>query len=105
LLEVKTARPDNVHLIYHFHGNELEGKPTFYDNNLIPEGWRITNKETLNQEQVFSIRNATQKAKITISYTINGKQIATARQFKKERLKKALTGQGTTSLQWHFKQE
>jgi len=102
LLEVKTARPDNVHLIYHFHGNELEGKPTFYDNNLIPEGWRILNTDTLNQQQIISIQKEKQKAKITISYVINGKQIASIGQFKKERLKKALTGQGTTSLQWHF---
>lgn len=104
-LEIKTQNHDDIHLIYHFNGNQLEGKPTFFDNNLIPEGWNTLNEEITNQQQVITIQKGQQKAKLTLSYVISGKQVATAGQFKKERLKKALTGQGATSLHWHFKQE
>ncbi|MDO6506823.1 exosortase [Colwellia sp. 4_MG-2023] len=101
-IDIKIAEPDNINLVYHFDGNKLEGKPTFYDNNLIPKNWHILNTKVINQEQVISIQKGIEKAQLTISYAINGKQIATTGQFKKERLKKALTGEGSTSLQWSF---
>lgn len=104
-LEIKTQEHDNIYLIYHFNGNQLEGKPTFFDNNLIPEGWNTLNEKIIDQQQVISIQKGQQRATLKISYKINGKEIATARQFKKARLKEALSGQGATSLHWHFKQE
>jgi hypothetical protein len=102
-IDIKTAEPDSTNLIYHFHGSDLDGKPTFFDNILIPTDWHILNTTITNQQQVINIQKGIEKAMITISYIIDDKQVATAGEFKKERLKKALTGQGTTSLQWNFK--
>jgi exosortase A len=102
-LDIIAHHHDDIHLIYHFNGTELEGKPTFFDNNLIPEGWSILNKDISNQQQVIAIKKGKQRAQLSINYEISGKQIATVGQFKKERLKEALTGQGATSLHWQFK--
>ena len=102
-LDIKTAEPDSINLIYHFHGSDLDGKPTFFENSLTPKDWHILNIEVINQQQIINIQKGIEKAQLTISYIINDKKVATAGQFKKERLKKALTGKGTTSLQWNFK--
>ncbi|MDX2367582.1 MAG: exosortase [Colwellia sp.] len=104
-LDIVTKNHDDIHLIYYFNGKKLEGKPTFFDNNLIPKGWSTLNKDIINQQQVITIQKGKQRAQLRISYEISGKEIATVGQFKKERIKEALTGQGATSLHWQFKRE
>ncbi|MGL1957627.1 MAG: exosortase [Colwellia sp.] len=89
-------------LLYKFNGNSLEGKPTFFDNNLIPNGWHSIRKEFIETQQIITIQKGIKKAVLTISYEIDGKHIATIKQFKKERLKKALFGYKETTLHWQF---
>jgi exosortase A len=102
-LDIINQNNDGIDLLYHFDGTKLEGKPTFFDNNLIPEDWRILNKDIINQQQVMTIQKGNQIAQLSVSYHISDKQIATVGQFKKERLKEALIGQSVTSLHWQFK--
>jgi len=102
-LDVMTSNKTETHLVYNFNGNKLEGKPTFFDNNLIPKGWEAISTELTSEQQTITLKKYNQKALLTISYEINGKHSATIGQFKKARLKSALIGQGKTSLHWHFK--
>jgi len=92
-----------THLIYNFEGDNLEGKASFFDNNLIPKGWNVIRKEIENDQQIITIKKGSNKALLTINYKVAENNIATVSQLKKERFKAALVGQGKSSMHWQFK--
>ena len=77
-------------LVYNFSEDNLESKPTFFENNFIPKNWRVVDKVINNEEQVINIKNGLQTATITVSYEISGLKIGRSSRFKLERLKQAL---------------
>ncbi len=104
-LEIITNNKIETHLIYYFDGNKLEGKPTFYNNELIPKGWQIIEKKLTDTQQIITLKKGIEKAVLTVSYSINKKHIATVNSFKKERLKRALLGQKKSYLHWQFNKQ
>jgi hypothetical protein len=101
-VEVTSHNPTKTHLIYNFNENNLESKPTFFENNFIPKGWNIVNKKINNENQVIKIKNGLKTATVTISYEISGMKIGSPSKFKVERLKKATFGKQKTKLHWKF---
>lgn len=89
-------------LIYNFNENNLESKPTFFENNVIPKGWFILGKTIKHEEQIFKIKKGLKTATIKVSYEISGLAIGSASQFKLERLKHAMFGKSNTKLHWQF---
>lgn len=88
--------------IYHFDGSELDGKPTFYGNNMVPEGWSITEQKMLDNWQVYYIRNAKATAVVLTQYKINGEAFAKSREFKIKRIMSAMQNIKATELHWKF---
>lgn len=87
-------------ITYDFDGTDLDGKPTFFDNKLIPSGWTAKNNYLLNNWNVSIISHGRKNALVLFQYEIDNVQVATAKQFKITRLLKAISGKTHTQLHW-----
>ncbi|WP_170235771.1 exosortase [Colwellia demingiae] len=101
-VEVITNNSNKTQLVYNFSEDNLESKPTFFENNFIPKNWLIIGKVINNEEQVIKIKNGKRTAVITLRYEISGLKIGSSSRFKLERLKQAMFGQTKTKLHWQF---
>ena len=88
------------HRIYTFDGSDLDGKPTFFKNNLIPKGWHSTKTSIINNWLKQNITNGQQQATLFTHYEIDGEIIPDRTTFKIKRLIKAALGITKTSLHW-----
>jgi len=102
-VEVIKNNISDTHVIYSFNGDDLDGKPTYFDNDLIPANWRIIKKSKNERQQTYLISKGSKQAELTVSYEINGEHFGRNKAFKIARLKSALIGLGTTRLHWSFK--
>ncbi len=100
--EIVISSAKTTYIIYDFKGDNLEEKPTFYENNFIPSTWQVLTKDVYNDEQKFKIRKGLKTAIVTISFQIADKKIGSSSKFKLERLKQALFGIKNTQLHWKF---
>lgn len=101
-VEIITHNPNKTQLVYNFDEDNLESKPTFFDNNFIPKNWLIVSKIINNEEQIIKIKNGLRTAIVTVSYEISDIKMGSSAQFKLERLKQAMFGKGKTKLHWEF---
>ncbi|MCI2282214.1 hypothetical protein L3081_00855 [Colwellia sp. MSW7] len=101
-VEVITQSLTKTQLVYNFNNNNLEAKPTFFENNFIPEHWSVLSQTVKYDAQEIKIKNGTNTAVITVSYEISGSKIGSSTQFKLERLKHAMIGNDQTKLHWLF---
>ena len=90
-------------LVYEFNGYDLDQKPTFYLDSLVPEGWNEKSRAIEGHAQQLTIRKGSREAIVTASYEINNHRVPTAGQFKKLRLKQAVSGHNQTKLNWSIK--
>lgn len=88
------------HIIYRFDGNDLDGKPSFFEHQFIPDDWTVTSKKFIGDWQVFLIQKGYQKALIAISYQLGSFSTGSSRAFKMYRLKHALSSKQKTNLHW-----
>ena len=89
-------------LLYHFNGKNLETKPTFFDNEFVPEGWEVTSQDITHESNTLEVKKGLNTAIINIRYEIAGKKIGSPSKFKLERIKQALMGVKSTQLHWQF---
>jgi exosortase A len=88
--------------IYNFNGADLDGKPTFYANSLIPEGWSLKAQKEVNNWLIYTVYRGSKKALIFVKYEIADHTSTNIFKFKIKRLLKALTGINNTKLHWAF---
>ncbi len=101
-VNVITSNVKTTHLIYNFDGKNLEEKPTFFENNFIPDGWQVLAQNSTNDSTTIEIEKGLNSAVIIISYEISDKKVGSSAKFKLERLKQALVGIRATKLHWQF---
>ena len=101
-VDVITTNSTKTQLLYSFNENNLESKPTFFENNYIPKDWIVVDNVINNEVQVIKIRKGIKTATILTSYEISGLKIGSASKFKLERLKQAMFGKQKTKLHWQF---
>jgi exosortase len=94
--------PDINYLVYNFNGADLDGKPSFYANSLIPEGWSLKAQTQENNWLIYTVYRGTEKALIFVKYEIAGQTSTNTSEFKIKRLLNALTGTNNTKLHWAF---
>jgi exosortase A len=104
VVSIKTGilNSKNIYNIYYFNGNDLDGKPTFFGNKLIPKGWVVLEQKTNQHEQLFIITDNINRAILSISFEINGTFYSTKHAFKVARIKSALKGIKKSKLHWKF---
>jgi exosortase A len=101
-VEVISNTSTNTQLIYNFNKNDLESKPTFFENNFIPKNWLVVSKVINDKDQIINIQDGLKTAVITVSYEISDLKTGSASKFKLERLKQSMFGKQITKLHWQF---
>lgn len=97
-----SSENSKVNVTYHFSGTELDGKPSYYDNDLIPHGWKVIDQKNRQNVNVSRIMKGLESGIIVSSYEINNQLFSSLRAFKIARLKMALKNIGETKLHWKF---
>lgn len=93
---------NNIKLTYYFNGNELDGKPSYYENNLIPNGWKVIDQQHQPKGLVYSVSRANKEALIVANYEINQQKFSSLSAFKMARLTLAAKNISKTKLNWLF---
>lgn len=86
--------------IYHFNGSDLDGKPTFFGNDLIPKEWSSSSQIFINNWSKQEISNGREQAILFTHYKIDGIMVPDGKTFKIVRLAKAALGIIETQLHW-----
>jgi len=97
-----TGNTDISYSIYFFNGEDLDGKPSYYGNNLIPEGWSIQKQLRENNWLIYHISKRDNKALVFVKYEMSNETSTQIGQFKIKRVIKALTGNNKSKLHWAF---
>lgn len=91
-----------IELTYTFSGKALDGKPSYYENNLIPSGWKTIRQENRQNKKIHSVFKDGKSALILVSYEINKQQFSSLTAFKIARLTLAAKNINQTKLHWKF---
>lgn len=91
---------DISYFIYSFNGSDLDGKPTYYENSLIPNGWSLETTTVEDTWKVYSIFKNNKQALIFTKYEVANETSTNISDFKIKRLNKALIGINNTKLHW-----
>jgi len=102
--KISTEHADIFYSIYSFNGENLDGKPSYYQNNLIPVGWSIQKQVRENNWLIYHIYKRNIKAIVFVKYEIANETSTQIGQFKIKRIVKAFTGNNNTKLHWAFTQ-
>ena len=95
-------KEEKVELIYGFNGETLDGKPSYYENELVPSGWNTIKKEISPQWQITQVSNRRRNAIVLTRYEIDGQFIVSSSDLKLTRLLKGLQNIKQTKLHWSF---
>ncbi|MGB1262281.1 MAG: exosortase [Cognaticolwellia sp.] len=96
------SKEGEVSLTYAFNGEELDGKPSYYENELLPLGWHKVQEQMNSQWRVMQITNRQRNAIILTRYEIDGQFIVQNRHLKLARLLKGIKNIKQTKLHWSF---
>ena len=86
--------------VYQFDGYNLDAKPTYYLNRVVPEPWQIVDKNQHAQWQVLTVAQLNQRYLVATRYQVGDVQVPNRHQFKWLRIKAAIFGQNKTTLFW-----
>jgi exosortase A len=98
----KSSNDNTIKLTYAFNGEALDGKPSYYENNLIPSGWKSIRQENRQNKKIHHIFKEGKSALILVSYEINQQQFSSLTAFKIARLTVAVKNINQTKLHWTF---
>ena len=88
--------------IFNFNGSDLDGKPSYYDNNMLPEKHYLLESEIRDDWNIYFSQSLTKKSVILFKYELDSKTYTSLRTFKIARLKKALMNKNETKLHWVY---
>ena len=98
----KTTILNATHLRYSFNLHDLDSKPSYYQNDLLPQNWRIITDKSSDDHQLMAISNSNKNALLKASYLFNGERYASASAVKRARLKQVLSFPQETQIDWLF---
>ncbi len=93
---------DTVSIHYSYQCGDLDCKPTFHENNLVPNGWRIVSTDRYNDKLELVVRNRNQYAKVTAWYQLDQYRTGKASAFKLQRLKQFPFSRQEPELHWQL---
>ena len=85
---------------YSFSGYDLDSKPTFYHNKMLPDSWKINNTFPHKQWNIFEVEQKSQKSLVTTTFQVSGQLFANKTKFKIARIKAGVFGHKATQLHW-----
>tara|TARA_B110000211_G_scaffold164576_1_gene185784 strand:- start:19774 stop:21168 length:1395 start_codon:yes stop_codon:yes gene_type:complete len=93
---------NNVYLVFNFNANDLDEKPSYFANDILPKGHTAISKETQNAWSITFARSYQNKAVILHKYEIDHGTYTNLTAFKLARLKKAILNINNTKLHWIY---
>jgi len=85
---------------FEFSGSDLDAKPTFYNNKLAPDSWRVNDEYQYKQWNIIELEQHSKKSLVATSLQIKTQLFANRGQFKIARLKAGMSGTKTTKSHW-----
>lgn len=85
---------------FNFSGYDLDSKPTFYTNKVVPDSWHVVNSFQHKQWNIIELEQRNKKSMIATSLELNGQLYANKGDFKLARIKAGLLGSKATKLYW-----
>lgn len=101
-IKLHKSTDKSISLTYYFNGNDLDGKPSYYENDIVPYGWKTIDKQYHTKGLVYEITRANKQALIITNYEINEQKFSSLRAFKVARLTSAVKNIKNTKLNWLF---
>ncbi len=103
-----TQRPVTVdgnayqQLSYQYSGHYLDGKPSYYENELVPDNWQVLQRKTAGGYVSLYVTNMRtgQHAEIRYQYWFAGNTYTSLGALKKARLKRAIFADAQTRIDW-----
>lgn len=93
---------DNSYKIFHFDGSELDGKPSYYDNNYLPQGYVGTASKVTEGWNVHFAQSTTESIAILYKYEFNNTTYTNLRSLKLARIKNAILTNNETKIHWVY---
>ncbi|MBA6328710.1 exosortase [Colwellia sp. MB02u-6] len=100
--KTSVSKDKAIELTYFFSGKKLDGKPSYYENDLIPSGWQSIEQDVRKNQKIYIVFKAGKTAVMATSYEINKQLFASLRAFKIARLTMAVKNINQTKLHWKF---
>lgn len=100
--QIASSADNVVELTYFFSGKELDGKPSYYENVLIPDGWKMLKQESSQNKTIYKVYKGNRAALVVVSYEINEELFSSLSAFKMARLTMAAKNINQTKLHWTF---
>jgi len=88
---------------YLFDSTDLDSKPTYYENSLIPLNWKVISSSINSERFQTIITNGQKKSKIKAYYKLDDYTTGDSRKFKTHRIKQSFWGKQKTELIWSIK--
>ncbi|NMP16180.1 exosortase [Thalassotalea sp. Y01] len=104
-IDVKQSETDIQKTIEYriwFDCKELDCKPDFYLNKIIPEGWHVVRRYQNEQGNQVIVRRGSDEAKITYRYQLHDAQFTSSLALKLARLKHFMTTDSRSSIHWQM---
>lgn len=92
-------------LRYYFSGRTLDGKPSYYENQLVPDNWQVADRHVMNDYVQLIVRNprGDRMAEIRYTYWFAGERYPRLGQLKKARIKRAVLSSAETRIDWMWR--
>jgi exosortase A len=94
--------PGDSYKIFNFNGSNLDGKPSYYENELLPKGYIVIHSEIKNDWNVYFAKSNKKNAVILFRYELDDVTYTSMSTFKVARLKKAFININNTKLHWVY---
>ena len=98
----KREKTPSKTLTFNFSPVDLDSKPTFFANELVPKDWQLVEEEMRQDSRMLLVKNNARYAAITVKYQLDDFSTGNALIFKKYRLMHSLSGQQHPRLVWEF---
>lgn len=95
--KVVSSTESSTNIVYSFSASDLDNKPSYFENDIAPAGWRMV-KELKSGTYLFSKNR--KLATVQVQYQLEEQYFDSKRAFKIARLKQGLTNNQNVKLHW-----
>jgi len=94
---VISTTEDSTNIVYSFSASDLDNKPSYFENDIAPTGWRKVKE--LNAG-TYLFRKNRKLATVQVQYQLEEQYFNSKRDFKLARIKQGLTNNQNIKLHW-----
>ncbi|QDO99986.1 exosortase [Thalassotalea sp. PS06] len=92
-----------VEQIYQFFCDDLDCKPSYYDNEVLPTGWYVVQFRDHGKSVEYILQRGRKQAHLQLWYQRNDFRTSNVRKFKLMRIKSMLESSADDRLVWQFR--